>query len=39
VAILSGGRIAREDDLESLASSSRGGIDLEAALRREEALA
>jgi ABC-2 type transport system ATP-binding protein len=39
VAILSGGRIVREDDLESLARSARGGIDLEAALRREEALA
>ena len=36
VAILSGGRIVREGDLETVARSARGGIDLEAALRREE---
>lgn len=36
VAVLSGGRIVREDELETLARAPRGGIDLEAALRREE---
>lgn len=37
VAILAGGKIVREDDLETIARSARGGIDLEAAMRREEA--
>ncbi|HTF87041.1 MAG TPA: ABC transporter ATP-binding protein [Planctomycetota bacterium] len=36
VAILSEGRIAREDDLETIARTPRGGIDLDAALRREQ---
>lgn len=35
VAVLAGGRITHEDELESLARTPRGGIDLEAALRRE----
>ena len=35
VAVLSAGRIAREGELESLAREERGGINLEAALRRE----
>ncbi len=37
VAVLSAGRIAREGELESLAREERGGINLEAALRREPA--
>ena len=35
VAVLEGGRITREGDLETLARSSRGGVDLDAVLRRE----
>lgn len=35
VAVLSAGRIAREGELELLARERRGGINLEAALRRE----
>ncbi len=36
VAVLSGGRIVREDELETFARAPRGGIDLETALRRAQ---
>lgn len=35
VAILQGGRIVRHEDIETLARSPRGGLDLDAALHRE----
>jgi len=35
VAILQGGRIVKDEDIETLARSPRGGLDLDAALRRE----
>lgn len=35
VAILRGGRIVRDEDIETLARSARGGLDLDAALRRQ----
>jgi ABC-type methionine transport system ATPase subunit len=35
VAILKNGRIVKHEDIETLARSPRGGLDLDAALRRE----
>jgi ABC-2 type transport system ATP-binding protein len=39
VAVLDGGRIVQEGDLETIAHAPRGGLDLEGALRREHATA